>query len=186
MLRFMALLSKGISFGTCDTMEHHFHDQVSSFADEGKSVRQKPLRSGVPGFLQLLRPTGIPASSREGVLLLTLSLTHHLMLHQASLWSEQQLGCVPWSAGVCGQITMSHGWDMLKVQQFSPLCSQALLPMAESPPWHGCSLLSHVCHSFPASEGSAMGAGWIRNWNKIFADAKCDCKSSVRTSTSLQ
>lgn len=120
MLRFMALLSKGISFGTCDTMEHHFHDQVSSFADEGKSVRQTPLRSGVPGFLQLLRPTGIPASSREGVLLLTLSLTHHLMLHQASLWASQNsswdvshgvLGCVGTSpcpmGGICSRSSSS-------------------------------------------------------------------------------
>lgn len=49
-------------------MKHHFQNQVSSFADEGKSVRQTTLRSGpcwikgsragVPGFLQLLSATG--------------------------------------------------------------------------------------------------------------------------------
>lgn len=172
---------KGISFGTCDTMEHHFHDQVSSFAGEGKSVRQIKLGSGVPGFLQLFCPTGIPASSREGVSLLTLSLAHHLMLHQASLWVSQHSswGCVPWSAGVCGHITMSHGWDMLKAQQFSPLCAFpkwgmkgmegfGIIPWLPGSASHGripslIWILSHVCHSFPAPEGSMMGAGWIRN-----------------------
>lgn len=69
-------------------------------------------------------PLGIPASSREGFLLLTLSLTHPLQLDAASgipvSVPKEQLGMCSVECWDVWHITTSHGWDLLKSHQSSP------------------------------------------------------------------
>lgn len=115
-------------------MKHHFQNQVSGFAGKGRSVRQTTLRSGpcwikgsrsgVPGFLQLLFAPGNSCQLQGRCFIAHTQPDSSLQLDAASGVPESvrtAAGDVfPWGAGMCGHITMSHGWDMLKSHQFSP------------------------------------------------------------------